>query len=332
MQNEKKQQQQPRGSTSKINGHVILPDINMSLIDISFKPGQGDKRNGGTTHRISTFEQFFPSGEMTVTEVTNAVMYHGPSSQRFNPIASELADTEMHGPVIVVPKNVPADTRNTINSIRKRKCAEQAPPRRVRRPIDIYAAEFQKDRRLLLQAQGQKVVFEELIRLTHESWKAVTPEEKKSYEDQSAADKERYDREMIEYNRKNPKPPKKARPAHAFYALHTKEYPETEHALWNKVPEDAKSVFRQKALDDVQRYEQELETYKEFCERNHIEFNIESKVGKPKTSASRTKVSKTKRTDQADEPGAEPSEIKKRRPRKRATEKKEAAHTTPAVE
>jgi high mobility group protein B1 len=133
---------------------------------------------------------------------------------------------------------------------------------------------------------NENVNFTEFSKKCAERWKQMTEKEKKRFAEMADKDKLRYDREMSSYTppageggrkrkKKDPNAPK--RPLSAFFLFCHDERPAVKVIFptysvgevakelgdrWNKVTPDMKSKYEQKAVQDKQRYEKEMTSYK----------------------------------------------------------------------
>jgi uncharacterized short protein YbdD (DUF466 family) len=133
---------------------------------------------------------------------------------------------------------------------------------------------------------NENVNFTEFSKKCAERWKQMTDKEKKRFAEMADKDKIRYDREMATYTppggqpvskkkKKDPNAPK--RPLSAFFiycaderggvkAIHPSysvgEVAKELGERWNKVPADVKSKYEQRAQQDKQRYEKEMDAYR----------------------------------------------------------------------
>lgn len=131
---------------------------------------------------------------------------------------------------------------------------------------------------------GESVVFAEFSKKCSQKWKAITPKEKKRFEDMAGKDKARYEKEMDSYvppegekkrkmKTKDPNAPK--RPLSAFFCFCAEERPKVRAGnpgwsvglvakelgkKWEVVP--SKTKYEKQAAEDKARYERELAAYK----------------------------------------------------------------------
>ncbi|VDD79259.1 unnamed protein product [Mesocestoides corti] len=134
---------------------------------------------------------------------------------------------------------------------------------------------------------GEHIVFSDFSRKCAERWKIMTPKEKKRFEDMAALDKERYNREMVDYvppdgmkkgkkrkAAKDPSVPKRALSAFFFFCDEFRGKIRDEHPDW-KVGDIAKELGRRweectekakydtLAQQDKQRYEEDMNKYRQ---------------------------------------------------------------------
>ncbi|KAL5111073.1 High mobility group protein DSP1 [Taenia crassiceps] len=134
---------------------------------------------------------------------------------------------------------------------------------------------------------GEHIVFSDFSRKCAERWKIMTPKEKKRFEDMAALDKERYNREMVDYvppegmkkgkkrkAAKDPSVPKRALSAFFFFCDEFRQQIRDEHPEW-KVGDIAKELGRRweectekakydtLAQQDKQRYEEDMNKYRQ---------------------------------------------------------------------
>ena len=134
---------------------------------------------------------------------------------------------------------------------------------------------------------NENVNFTEFSKKCAERWKQMTDKEKKRFSDMADKDKARYDREMASYvpppsesgkkhkKKKDPNAPK--RPLSAFFLFCADERAGVKAInpsfsvgdvakhlgeRWNKVSADQKSKYEARAQQDKQRYEREMENYR----------------------------------------------------------------------
>ena len=111
-----------------------------------------------------------------------------------------------------------------------------------------------------------------------ENWRALTPEEKKVYEDKAAQDRERYQDEMeakgLAKKKIDAGAPKKPRTAFILYSVVCRESlkkdePELKQTeilkrigeLWNGLDEEKRKVHLEQAKEDKKRYDKEIAEY-----------------------------------------------------------------------
>ncbi|CAF0977110.1 unnamed protein product [Brachionus calyciflorus] len=134
---------------------------------------------------------------------------------------------------------------------------------------------------------NENVNFTEFSKKCAERWKQMTEPEKKRFAEMADKDKQRYDKEMANYTplvdaggrkkkkKKDPNAPKRA--LSAFFLFCADERPNVkaefpQHSVgeaakvlgerWNKVTPEVKSQYEAKAAQEKQRYERDMETYK----------------------------------------------------------------------
>jgi len=130
------------------------------------------------------------------------------------------------------------------------------------------------------------VNFTDFSRECADKWKAMGAKEKKRYEDMAAADRARYDKEMVHYTpdpsakgkrgakrKKDPNQPKRSWSAFFFFSDEYRNSIRQQHPDW-KVGDVAKELgrrweqctnktkYEQKAAVDRDRYEKEMKQYK----------------------------------------------------------------------
>ncbi|KAG9269389.1 high mobility group protein B2-like isoform X2 [Astyanax mexicanus] len=136
------------------------------------------------------------------------------------------------------------------------------------------------------KSPGTSVNFGKFSKKCSEDWKALTPSEKKKFEDLAKADKARYDEEMKSYvppkgmgkmgrKKKDPNAPK--RPPSAFFIFCSEHRPavKSEHPnltigeiakklgeKWSKLSTKDRSPFDQKAVLLREKYEKEVAAYR----------------------------------------------------------------------
>ena len=134
---------------------------------------------------------------------------------------------------------------------------------------------------------NENVNFTDFSKKCAERWKQMTEPEKKRFADMAEKDKQRYDKEMATYTppnevggrkkkkKKDPNAPK--RPLSAFFLFCADERPNVkaqfpQHSVgetakelgerWNKVTAEVKSQYEAKVAQEKQRYERDMENYK----------------------------------------------------------------------
>ncbi|CAF0808530.1 unnamed protein product [Brachionus calyciflorus] len=133
---------------------------------------------------------------------------------------------------------------------------------------------------------NENVNFTEFSKKCAERWKQMSDKEKKRFGDMAERDKQRYDREMSTYTpqggegsrkrkKKDPNAPKRSLSAFFLFcaderagvkALHPSysvgEVAKDLGEKWNKIAPEIKAKYEAKAAQEKQRYEKELENYK----------------------------------------------------------------------
>ncbi|VDK33706.1 unnamed protein product [Taenia asiatica] len=103
---------------------------------------------------------------------------------------------------------------------------------------------------------GEHIVFSDFSRKCAERWKIMTPKEKKRFEDMAALDKERYNREMVDYvppegmkkgkkrkAAKDPSVPKRALSAFFFFCDEFRQQIRDEHPEWKDMNKYRQGIY-----------------------------------------------------------------------------------------
>jgi len=160
---------------------------------------------------------------------------------------------------------------------------------KVRRSASAYNL-YVKAVRAKVQAANPDKGFGDLSKIMAEDWKAITPADKKHYENEAAKDKQRYEREKAAHGdsdsddkpakkrkKKDPNAPKKSLNAWMFYTNDNRagvvaelgedgrkvaEVTKVLAERWGKLTAGQKKVWEDKAAKDKDRYAGEMAKYK----------------------------------------------------------------------
>jgi hypothetical protein len=173
--------------------------------------------------------------------------------------------------------------RSKTSPTKRVKKAESNKPKRPRTAFIMYMSDHREQ--IIKSHPGIK--FTEITKIGGEQWKAVKPAVKAKYEQASAKDKERYNKEMESYvpdpnekkkkrTKKDPDAPKRAKIAYTFYAQSQfpkvkKEHPDYKPTQvitqigvqWKALSDREKKPFNDLAAKDKARYEAEMAAYKQ---------------------------------------------------------------------
>jgi hypothetical protein len=123
----------------------------------------------------------------------------------------------------------------------------------------------------------------------HAAWNKLTAEEKAPYLTDEANDKARFEQERLAWIVTHPPKPSRARTAVHYYH---KDRPEkTDRIEFQSLSEEVRKQYEQKAAEDKKRYETEVNTYRDYCERSGKNFDDEMK---PKKRSASVKASSAK--------------------------------------
>eukprot|EP01119_Soliformovum_irregulare_P012927 TRINITY_DN3390_c0_g1_i2.p1 TRINITY_DN3390_c0_g1~~TRINITY_DN3390_c0_g1_i2.p1 ORF type:complete len:219 (+),score=39.51 TRINITY_DN3390_c0_g1_i2:73-729(+) len=180
-----------------------------------------------------------------------------------------------------------------------KKRSEWKDPNRPKRPISAFLA-FSKEKYQEVKKEQPDFNPQEVGREMGVRWKALTPEEKRRYEELACADRMRYEVEMLEYiptsheelsdpeeekqrkkslarkakSQRDPLLPQRAQTSWFFFSsekrpLLKQEFPNiriTEMSkkiseMWRAMDNEAKKPYEERAQRDKERYQQAMEAY-----------------------------------------------------------------------
>uniref|UniRef100_A0A7S1UZB0 HMG box domain-containing protein n=1 Tax=Grammatophora oceanica TaxID=210454 RepID=A0A7S1UZB0_9STRA len=173
---------------------------------------------------------------------------------------------------------------------RKRKTKKGKDPNKPKRNMSAFFL-YSQAHRSQVKEDNPDVAFGEIARILSRQYKALTPKEMKKWEKKAEQDKLRYQEEMKHYVppddeddgggkrkkklKKDPNMPKRNMSAYFLYSVHIRptvkeENPEATFgeiakiisAKFKQLDEDERKEWDEKAVEDKQRYEGQMEAYK----------------------------------------------------------------------
>jgi hypothetical protein len=287
----------------KLTG-LVVPATGASPFQISFNITRNATLGSmleailGSSVQLTTIEAILgSSAQLTTTDPTcTLVTYSQPGITTVNEVVRELSThLEVTGTCILFGEetdgrylSVPKTVISSIQAIIGKKSVTNQMPKRPKSSLTYFVKEFHRKRKASRQADGsESMSFVEVNKLAVAQWKTMSDEQKEGYIKQATEDHARYDLEMTEYRSKNRRPPKRPANAYNFYCQTSKKsISKQTPGEWKSMSEELKLPFLVQATNDIERYNNELKEYKEWCLLNNIDY--ESSITRKKRKRSET--------------------------------------------
>lgn len=141
-------------------------------------------------------------------------------------------------------------------------------PKKAKTAWTMYQAAMMKSMLKTEKPDGTIYKFGDVSKFISSSWKEMSDEAKQEYIDQAAPDRERYRLEKMEWDSKNREPPKRVRSA---YQMFLSSNPKSKG--WKTMTETDKQKYVDEAKQDTQRFNDELDTYRTWCDEQGKDFD-----------------------------------------------------------
>lgn len=299
-------------------------NISGVFISTSSAPVEFSFKIGKRANVQQIIQGFLNCTSPNVVNCDLGVLYSSDSSQDTNSLASQLQSKFSRmpeslknacGPCFLIGEDVNGHTvslsKESVKSVMdlyhemtghnvSKRSAKRDGPNRAKRDFEFFQKEFFKDRKTELKDQNLPFDLPTVGAEAREAWKNLSAESKSPFLNLAAADKVRYQEELVAYLKKNPPRPTKPRNAYQFFC---QDNPEKEQ--WKNLSAEEKLPYDSKATEDKVRYETQLAEFKTHCEENGK--NFEELI-----STKRAKISKSADT------GSARKKVKSEEPSKKA--------------
>jgi len=226
----------------------------------------------------------------------------------------------------------------------KRKRKEQGAPTRALSAYNIFVQDkfsrLAKENQQALKSsdadiQLKRVPPSSTVASTGQAWRALPPEERKKYDDLAKADKERYHRQMAEYNPpdkfKNKKRSKTA--YNVFFSAHVCRLKQTNEGVPSDRGGVAKVVgeaWKDLSTDERHYYEREAEKQNAADPPDTDTGDETEEGGKEASSPSQPSINRTSASQQTETQGATPGKPQAQRQQPQPQAQSQQQHVAPA--
>ena len=216
---------------------------------------------------------------------------------------------------------------------------------------------FCADNREQVKEENPEMKSTEIVSELARLWQEVDEDMKAKYQQKASEDKQRYQEEMSDYvpsdeeaspkgkgsakkgsAKKDPNAPKGAKNAYIFFCADNREQVKEENSemsskeiiselarLWKEADEDVKAEYQEKAAQDKQRYQEEMEEYSDGEKEEKSPKKEEKKTSKAEEVKS-SKKDEPKKTSKAEEvKSSKKEEVKSPKKTSKKEEPKEEA-------
>ena len=280
---------------------LFTPDTNFTVITMVV-----NKKNNlqDTIDRIMGFETISKDTKM-------GIMHYNEKSQEQNNLAVAVQDLpfetpitdRVKGPVLMVANGTTVFDKTALKHIidkcksylseRAKHSKNENLPKRPKKPYDFfckqYHAQHKKPADFNSNETGQSW-FSHINTASRQAWAKLDDETKKEFDQYAEDDKNRYQTELKEFKELNPSPPKKPSSAYNIYCKEKKIGVNQQNlnvTPWKSMEEEAKKKYTDAALLDMVRYQNELEMFKNHCEKHNKNFTELIKRSKKSKKRSR---------------------------------------------
>lgn len=243
-----------------------------------------------TINRILGFE--------TVAVDTNlGIMHYNKDAQEQNNLAVAVQDLPIESPVtdrvkgvvLMVSNDTAIFDKTVLKSIigkcklylseRSKSSKNENAPKRPKKPYDFFCKQFHSQHKKpadFNQNENGQSWFSHINTASRTAWGELDDEKKKEYDQYAEDDKQRYQHELKKFKELNPSPPKKPSSAYNIYCKENKigvNQKNLNTKPWKSMENDDKKKYNDAALLEMERYQNELETFKYHCEKYNKNFN-----------------------------------------------------------
>ncbi len=154
-----------------------------------------------------------------------------------------------------------------------------AGPTKCKTALAYFQSWFSREHKARLAAEqpDSKARMPYVTQQARETWRNMSEQQKAPFYQQHQEDRARYEREFAEFRRRHPVAPRPIRLAHNFYAIEAKK---TNGPKWTTLSPAQQKRWRAMEDKDRQRYLEEIEVYREYCERSGKDFDYEISKGR----------------------------------------------------
>ena len=244
-------------------------------------------------------------------------------------VAEEFGEINISSFVKKAMKGFEDEIKEEISKIESKKIGktkDKNSPKGAKNAYIFFCAEKREQVKEENSEMNAKEIVSELARL----WQEADEDVKAEYQEKAAQDKQRYQEEMAGYvpsdeeaspktknskgsAKKDPNAPKGAKNAYIFFCADNREQVKEENSemsskeiiselarLWKEADEDVKAEYQEKAAQDKQRYQEEMEEYSDGEKEEKSPKKEEKKTSKAEEVKS-SKKDEPKKTSKAEE-------------------------------